>query len=172
MDGTQQQGRSLFQSLPLEIRRQIYSYILPYTVPQYRRKETYVWRLGSIAILAANKQIHEEAADLLYGDSWFHFVVQYNRTEFVFHFVRQGILRETRHDEYLRGYRHIQAVEYFIKRIGPKNVSRIRQLQIHIHGPADFKAGKYNEVPAATVTGPPIAINAEGPTQYPPTPEG
>ena len=124
MNGTQQPGPRLFESLPLEIRRQIYGYLLPHSVPQCHQLKNPVWRLGNIEILATNKQIHDEAVDLMYGDSWFFVNVNYDEITFKCNFARRDI--------WICGDYFSQAGKDFFEEIGPRNVSRIRHLQIYI----------------------------------------
>ena len=57
-------------SLSLEIRRQIYSYLVPRTYRDHR-SNLQVWYRGNTQLLAANKQIHAEVVDMIYGDSTF-----------------------------------------------------------------------------------------------------
>lgn len=113
---------SLLLRLPIELRRQIYHCLLPYTLnlaPHHQRpasptrasynltfvrqpasragswkmqqtepksvRETgndIVWRRGSTALLAVNRQLHEEAADMLYGDNTFVLDVTFARVAF------------------------------------------------------------------------------------------
>ena len=164
MDGTQQQGPALLQSVPLEIRRQIYSYILPYTIRKHRQNEPPVWQLGSTTILAANRQIHEEAAEVMYGGSWFHFNVEYNKINFVFRYIKR--------DEYLPGCRATKACEEFFEAIGPRNVSRIRQLRVYISGPMHYENGIHTVIPRLTGITTMNAVDGGEPAWYPPTREG
>ena len=165
MDGTQQPGPSRFESLPLEIRRQIYRYLLPHSVVPCDQEKFPIWRLGNTAILAVNRQIHEEAADLMYGDSWFYFDVQYNRFRFVIHISKR--------DDYV-----CDEVEYwipnsirFFEDICPKNLSRIRHLQVYIYGPTGFESGRYNKN-QHRVFCPGLDLTADEAVRFPPTAEG
>ena len=158
MDGTQQQGPSLFQSLPLELRRQIYSYLLPYSVRRHDcGKKIPVWQLGSTSILATNRQIHDEAADLMYGNSWFWFIIDNEEIDFVFECFKRDIWSEKS--------RPIPR-ESFFKDIGPRNVSRISHLQVGICGV------KYEEVLVMDFMTSQSAIDEVEPMQYPITLEG
>lgn len=57
-------------SLSLELRHQIYSYLIPCT---YRddRSNLMAWRRGNIKLLTINKQIYAEVVDMMYGDTTF-----------------------------------------------------------------------------------------------------
>ncbi|KAL8786539.1 MAG: hypothetical protein Q9195_008170 [Heterodermia aff. obscurata] len=168
MDETQQ-GPSLFEALPLEIRLQIYGYLLPYSVtssaPKPHGKEITVWRAGNITILATNRQIHEEAAAVMYGDSWFWFSIDDNRISFKF-YCRQR-------DYMPKDCRHID-VEEFFKDIGPRNVSRISHLRVCIRGPIQFAWGMYQErqIPSTNARAGTSATDFKGPIKYLATPKG
>ena len=64
-----------FLSLPLELRQQIYAYVLPTTCKRSteginRRKPgvPYCWRPGNASLLRVNKLIHGEALEILYAN--------------------------------------------------------------------------------------------------------
>ena len=60
-------------ALPLEIRQQIYSFLLPRTViAPNKHASGLVWQRGNIALLATCKQIHDEAIAIIYGDNTFN----------------------------------------------------------------------------------------------------
>ena len=101
-----------------------------------------MWQLGSTSILATNRQIHEEAAELMYGDSWFRFIIHYHQINFIFFYRKRDIL--------CQDCRPIRRKRFF-KDIGPRNVLRISHFQVEIRGL------KYKEV------------LQEGPVQYPTT---
>ena len=124
MDRTQQPGPRLFESLPLEIRRQIYGYLVPYSDPEFHQWKNPVWRLRKIEILATNRQIHDEAVDLMYGDSWFFVYVNYDKITFGCDFARRDFCICT--------LSFSQAAKEFFEEIGTRNVSRIRHLQVYI----------------------------------------
>ncbi len=77
--------------LPLELRQQIYSYLLPSTPyetlrpGQKRRKGApagVIWRRGHTALLATSRQLHAECAALMYGRSTFALDVTYDSIRF------------------------------------------------------------------------------------------
>ena len=78
---------SKFLSLPLEIRLEICSYIIPRSVklPPGRGVD-YVWHRGNIDILAVNKQIHDEVAQAIYGDATFNLQVKHGVAIFQYHY--------------------------------------------------------------------------------------
>ena len=101
----------------------------------------------------------------MYGGSWFHFNVEYNLINFMFRYIKQ--------DDYLRGCRETQAGELFFEDIGPRNVSRIRQLQVYICGPIHYKNKIYTVIPRTMGTTHVNAIDAGEPAaRYPPSSEG
>ena len=80
-------AESRFLSLPLELRLEIYGYIIPKSVKQPPgRGIDHVWHRGNIAILAVNKQIHDEVAQMIYGDPTFNLRVEKGRVSFQYHY--------------------------------------------------------------------------------------
>jgi len=100
--------------MPLELRREIYGYILPHTFTigkSYRyaywmmpSRETWsrapqqpvshqeigndiVWRRGCTRLLATNRQIHEECADMMYGDNTFVVHIAFDSIKFQYQWV-------------------------------------------------------------------------------------
>lgn len=72
-------------ALPLELRRKIYSYLLPRTnfnIQTYRGGRT-IWEVGNVAILSVCHQLYDECAAILYGENIFEIRVGYDRVEFV-----------------------------------------------------------------------------------------
>ena len=69
-DMPQKPNGSHLLALPLELRREIYSYILPTAVPVDNPHLRY-WRRGETSLLSVNKQFHDEAADFIYGGRLF-----------------------------------------------------------------------------------------------------
>lgn len=61
---------SHFLTLPLELRREIYTYILPFATPIDNPHLQY-WRRGQTSLLIVNKQFHDDAANLIYGGRLF-----------------------------------------------------------------------------------------------------
>lgn len=91
--------KTSFLRLPLELRRNVYAYILPHTEAfdlRFQRgngeakqqsesnKEgnEIVWRLGCISILSTCRQIHDECVDMIYGDNTFVIDVSFDAIEF------------------------------------------------------------------------------------------
>lgn len=72
--------------LPLEIRQHILTYVLPQTttpaIPT-RREARVIWLPGCTAVLAASKQLHDEAAESMYGNAEFHVQVSYDGIKFL-----------------------------------------------------------------------------------------
>ena len=72
-------------ALPLELRRKIYSYLLPHTsfdTRPYRGGRT-IWNTGNIALFSVCRQLYDECAATLYGDNIFEIRVGYDRVEFI-----------------------------------------------------------------------------------------
>ena len=57
-------------NLPLELRQQIFRRVLPYVTQAFRRGIC-VWNRRRLAILRTNRQIHDEAIDILYRENSF-----------------------------------------------------------------------------------------------------
>lgn len=75
---------SRLMALPLEIRLQIYAYLLPHTevVWTIYGKRATVWRQGNITLLMVSRQMSAEAADVMYGNA--SFVVEVDFDNIVF----------------------------------------------------------------------------------------
>lgn len=91
---------SPFLRVPLEIRRLIYALVLPHTAAERRpdlRPTTriarlgnlkelcgwgHVWHRGNTALIAVNRQIHDETASMLYGENTFELDVQFDKIIF------------------------------------------------------------------------------------------
>ncbi|KAI9831257.1 MAG: hypothetical protein M1819_005185 [Sarea resinae] len=72
-------------SLPLELRAQIYDYLLPHTLPPQRRFQQppfIVWQRGTTVFLRTCSQVHAEASEMLYGTNTFDIWVAWDRVEF------------------------------------------------------------------------------------------
>ncbi|KAI5207045.1 hypothetical protein E4T39_02074 [Aureobasidium subglaciale] len=107
-----------FLRLPYELRRKVYSYLLPYTetksssgsliptptssgnaastahkihlasLPSAKyTANTTLWHRGQTSLLAVNKQLHTECAELLYGENNFVLWVSYDVIQFRFRWV-------------------------------------------------------------------------------------
>ncbi|KAF2841414.1 hypothetical protein M501DRAFT_1000623 [Patellaria atrata CBS 101060] len=81
---------SYFLKLPLEIRQEIFSYILPTTFKD--KNHGIAWRRGHIALLAVNRQLNEECLDLMYGHSTFTIDVTYDSIRFRYQWVLPSLL--------------------------------------------------------------------------------
>lgn len=67
----------------IELRLQIYSHILPYTVKVSNKPlRSIVWKPGETAVLRTSSQVHDECAEVLYGSNTFVFDVAYGRIDF------------------------------------------------------------------------------------------
>jgi hypothetical protein len=158
--------------LPIELRRTIYSYILPHattfdvrlqrsivplsrplynltfirqkngdgawkmlrTPPKCEREtgNDIVWRRGGTNILAVNKQIHEETADMLYGDNTFVVDVTFDSISFRYRWRTAMNLTPNRTYPFL---------EHFSQR----NLLRIRNYVINVESVDDYTGMiKYN----------------------------
>lgn len=112
-------SRFPFLRLPLEIRQEIYSYLLPRTIehtkpnplaqharnfsavkkrsargmivpqsePGFSRAAHIVWQRGNIRLLSVCRQMHDECAELLYGNSTFLLFVTYLGISFRFNWL-------------------------------------------------------------------------------------
>ncbi|KZF20597.1 hypothetical protein L228DRAFT_249351 [Xylona heveae TC161] len=101
--------------LPLELRNQIYSYLLPTTimVPGYTKK--HAWLRGHTAILATNRQLHEEAATEMYGNAMFELEVAWAGISFGYRWLLPSGLVPNRtypFPEYISG-RYTQRIRKF-----------------------------------------------------------
>lgn len=121
-------SRSSFLALPLEIRIQVYRYLVPTTYFQentYRFAKPsdwimkYFWILGSTSILRVNHQIYDEAIICLYENATF--------TIKVFSFQSFFLVRLGPNLCYCQGYEIPQ-------RFSSRHIRRIRRLDIHING--------------------------------------
>lgn len=108
-----------FLRLPLELRQQIYGYVLPYTFGDRSRfPEETCWRRGNTTILATNHQIHSEASAVLYGSNRFHVVVEYDRVVFKCQWLLPTDLAPNRAYPFPDHFRHeylARIRDYFIR---------------------------------------------------------
>ncbi|KAF2630316.1 hypothetical protein BU25DRAFT_408273 [Macroventuria anomochaeta] len=159
--------------LPIELRRQIYTTLLPHTLAlalRYQRppsptpraeynltfvrqpsssagswkmqktspksdRETgndIVWRRGSTSLLAVNKQIHEEAADMLYGENTFVVDVTFDKILFRYRWRAENGLTPSRQFDWL---------EHFSQR----NLMRVKKYVVNVESVDDYTGMiKYN----------------------------
>lgn len=159
--------------LPVELRRQIYSFLLPYTFAlalQYHRSpdptpraeynltfvclpsaaagswkmqktspkserstgNDIVWRRGCTSLLAVNKQIHEEAADMLYGSNTFVLDVTFRKISFRYRWCTENGLTPSRTFDWL---------EHFSQR----NLMRVKRYVVNVESVDDYTGMiKYN----------------------------
>ncbi|KAF2866616.1 hypothetical protein BDV95DRAFT_679922 [Massariosphaeria phaeospora] len=91
-----------------------------------------VWLRGNISILAVSRQIHEECADMLYGDNMFVVDVAFDRIQFRYRW---------RTASYLTPNRDILFLEHFSQR----NLLRIKNYVINVEHVDDYTGMvKYN----------------------------
>ena len=105
-DELEQRSRSLASlkpkfpllKLPLELRLQIFSHLLPRAIENIRTEGTdtlkadhpardpnhVIWRRGNISLLCVCRQLHDECARLMYGSNMFVLFVRYTGIEFRF----------------------------------------------------------------------------------------
>lgn len=82
-------------SLPLELRVNIYSHLLPTTVEL--EGKGVLWRRGNIKILSANKQIHNEAIKVMYEMAIFVIDVAWDGITFAYQWLLStGLMPKTR----------------------------------------------------------------------------
>ena len=127
MDEMQNQSSCGFLSLSLELRHQIYDYVLPYAPPCW---EDYIpeWNRGHVSILGTNKQIYLEAVALLYGTNTFLLIVRDDCIHWVYRtFTSPDDIDGTVH--------HVPINHACPKAMTPKNISRIRRLSVQIWPP-------------------------------------
>lgn len=77
---------STFMRLPLEIRQHILTYVLPQTIGLAgapKRDAQVTWLPGCTAVLAASRQLHDEAAKMMYGNAEFLVQVSYDGIKFL-----------------------------------------------------------------------------------------
>jgi hypothetical protein len=154
-------------TLPVELRHQIYTLVLPYTTttpastvrlsPLPSASEHHltlvrqdnpdaahllrinsstgsdiVWHRGCTAILAACRQIHEEAADLLYGDNTFVIDVTFEAITFRYRWQTHNGLVPS------RGYS-------FLEHFSQRNLLRVRKYVVGVESVDDYTGMiKYN----------------------------
>jgi len=111
-------GSSRVLRLPLEVRRHIYSYLLPATVEH--GSKGIVWRRGNVAILFVNKQIYQEAISMLYGNNTFIIDVEWDSISFKYQWLLPSGLVPSR-------------TMKFPDDIAARNVPFIKRLHIRVH---------------------------------------
>jgi hypothetical protein len=91
------------------------------TLPNTSRKagNEIVWRRGWIGLLSANRQIHEECADLIYGDNTFVIDVAYDSIKFRYRWLLPSNLTPSQSYSFL---------DHFSQR----NLLRIRKYTINV----------------------------------------
>lgn len=159
--------------LPIELRRQIYAYLLPHTlnlalryqhspdtIPRAEYNLTFVrqpsssngtwkmqktspksdretgndivWRRGCTALLAVCKQIHEETADMLYGENTFVVDVTFDKVSFRYRWRTENGLTPSRTFDWL---------EHFSQR----NLLRVKNYVVNVESVDDYTGMiKYN----------------------------
>jgi hypothetical protein len=157
-----------FLRLPIELRRQIYHYILPSTKyvdhrspwvagepsnlgshdavasmaqaglasPAMLRRQRVghdvIWRRGCIAILAVNKQIHDECVDIMYGENTFVLDVSFDSIKFRYKWLLPSQLIPSR-------------TYCFLDHFSQRNLLHIRNYIINVEHVDDYTGMiKYN----------------------------
>lgn len=126
-------GQRSFLALPLEIRRRIYYFLLPWT---YLQNDTgslfHFMTSGDVSILRTNHQIFSEAITVLFENITFYISV--HEQGVVILFLGQDVVGKESLDFHLANY-----VKYY----GTRNLWRTRQLFVHIsarHEDPDLEA--------------------------------
>lgn len=128
-----------FLNLPLEIRQQIYTYLLP-SVSLYRigllgvalpsrasaapsnsrtDQPTPVWTRGQASLLCICRQVHDECATLLYGNSTFKVFVTYDSINFHLRWLLSNGLTPSRRPK-------------FLKLVPPRYLGRVKRLDVYV----------------------------------------
>lgn len=116
-------------ALPTEIRQQIFSYVLPYTIKQEKRTgqsgHDIVWCRSSTALFAASKQLHQECSTLLYGDAMFDVSVWYDSIRLEFRqLLDSGLIPKT--------------TPKFLETVLPRYWQYVRNLRVTINIEDDY----------------------------------
>lgn len=91
-----------------------------------------VWRRGSIVLLAVSRQIHEEAADILYGENTFVVHVTFDKVAFRYRWRTENGLTPSRRFDWL---------EHFSQR----NLMRVKRYVVNVESVDDYTGMiKYN----------------------------
>ena len=123
-------SRCIFLSIPLELRQQIYTYILPNT--HWESPNSSIWLRGCTAILATNSQIHAECSWILYSTNTFVIKVAYDSVTFAYKWIQAG------------GLTPKQRLP-FPERIGNRYIQFLRRIAIYIYHFDEYSAMvKYN----------------------------
>ena len=127
---------SLFR-LPLELRQRVYKYLLPsarthdaftfdHLLGSRTSKEVattsslnVVWERGQTSLLSVCRQMHDECASLLYGDSIFVVFIAYDSIKFRYKWFLPSGLTPSRHFD-------------FLDLISPRYLRFIRQLSVTV----------------------------------------
>lgn len=72
--------------LPLELREQIYSYLLPWAQKSCNPRGVVksVWRRGNTSLLGTNRQVYTETTSIIYGSNLFEIDIGYGSIDFQF----------------------------------------------------------------------------------------
>lgn len=111
-------GRCVLLELPVELRSEIYKYVLPRTINNGSRD--ICWIKGTTALLAVSKQIHEEASRLMYGTATFLINIVWDCTTFECRCILASGLTPSR-------------AYAFPDRLSPRYLSFIHNFKINIH---------------------------------------
>lgn len=105
-------------ALPFELRVNIYSHVLPTTVEL--EGKGVLWRRGNVTILSTNKQIYNEAIELMYGNAIFAIDVTWGGITFAYQWLLStGLVPKTN--------------LAFPESLAWRNLGLVRKLQIRIY---------------------------------------
>jgi hypothetical protein len=111
-----------FLKLPLEIRQQIYNYVLPYTrslPPPAHAASSVIWRRGNINLMLTNRQICDECRNILYGSNTFVIDISFDGIKFRYRWLLPSGLAPNR-------------AYGFFEQFPPNNISRMRHLIVNV----------------------------------------
>ncbi|KAF2128484.1 hypothetical protein P153DRAFT_318352 [Dothidotthia symphoricarpi CBS 119687] len=142
--------KSPFLRLPIELRRLIYRSILPHTTTfdsngngAWRMQKTLprsdretgndiVWYRGCTALLAVNRQVHEETADMLYGENTFVVDVTFDKIGFRYRWRTANQLTPSR-------------MYAFLDHFSQRNLIRVKNYVVNVESVDDYTGMiKYN----------------------------
>ncbi|KAL9050498.1 MAG: hypothetical protein Q9162_006605 [Coniocarpon cinnabarinum] len=135
-DSVSQKDSTFLSVLPVEIRRLVYQFLLPTTVPLrdlISGGVAHVWVQGNTAILATCQQVYEETTNILYGESMFIIEVGYDSITL-------------RHRRLLESGLVPEATPTFLELLSPSNMRRIRHLAINIKHVDSYTDGLRDKV--------------------------
>ena len=117
----------IFLGLPLELRRQIYAYVLPNNGIESSRNDS-EWHSGSVSLFRVNRRIHAEAIAVLFENITFHIRVECDRL----HFVKTYFLPKARIP--------LKVALPFPGALG-RNLWRIQNVAVQLYSPMNVEDG-------------------------------